>query len=247
MLANLDKNDALRPTALVWLAGAVGYRGRIAEARALAEAARAEADRLGPEFDFDGAEALWILCSAGYLIGRPDYALASELLSFARRLGNARAIAGGLIQVGIAEPDPVRGAALLAEARDLAARTRDNFRNGLATGWLGALQAEVDPRRGLVAIRGVLDLARRTGSGLLTLTIPRSYFGAFAALGRYSVIAVLDGVVPNTAIHPAAAAAAIDSARNALGVGRYDELKRQGSAMTVDDVAEFLLAAVDDL
>jgi predicted ATPase len=247
VLAILDEDDALRPTALVWLAGAVGYRGRIPDARALAETTRAETERLGREFDYERAEALWLLCSVGYITGQPDYALASELLSLARRLGNARAIAGGLIQAGIAEPDSAQGAALLAEARDLAARTRDSVRNGLATGWLGALQAEVDPVRGLAAIRDIVDLARRTGNGILTLTVPRSYFGAFAALGRYSVIAVLDGVVPNTPIHPAVTQAAIASAQHALGADRYDELKRQGSTMTVDDVAAFLLAAVDDL
>jgi hypothetical protein len=71
-------------------------------------------------------------------------------------------------------------------------------------------------------------------------------FGAFSALGRHETIARLDGVAVNTPIHPEVTAAAIDRARHALGADRYDELERQGSGMTIDDLAAFLIAAIAD-
>jgi hypothetical protein len=97
----LDKDDPLRPTALTWLTGAVGNSGRLVEGRAFAEAILAEAERLGPAFDYDRAEALWSLCTLALVTGSPDHPLALRLLTLARELGNVRAIAGGLIQVGV--------------------------------------------------------------------------------------------------------------------------------------------------
>jgi predicted ATPase/class 3 adenylate cyclase len=243
----LDPDDPLRPTALTWLAGAVGNAGRILECRDHAEALLAETERLGPAFDYDRAEALWSLCTVALVTGAPDHTLALRLLTHARGLGNVRAIAGGLIQVGVAEPDPVRGMASLVEALELTAQTRDSYRHGLARMWLGALQSELDPPTGLAAIREVVDHARRTGQGLLVRQMPRSYFGGLSAMGRHQAIAALDGAALIIAIRPNITAAAIARARAILGDDHYDELKGTGATMTTDDVAAFLLAAVDDL
>jgi predicted ATPase len=243
----LDEDDPLRPMALIWLAAALGQTGRLAETETLTRTTLARLEQLGPAFDYDRAEALWNYCSGAFVTGAPDHERALELLSMARDLGNVRAIAGGLIQAGVADPDHVRGARLLAEAQELTARTRENLRNGLARIYLGALKSEADPAAGLTVIRDVVEHARRTGLELLLLIMPRSYFGAFSALGRHETIAVLDGSATRMPLHPGVAAAAIDGARDALGADRYDELKRQGSAMTVDGVAAYLLAAVADL
>jgi hypothetical protein len=242
----LDKDDPLRPTALTWLAGVVANSGRLHEARALAEALLAEAERLGPAFEYDRAEALWSLCTLALVTGSLDHPLALRLLTVARELGNPRAIAGGLIQVGVADPDPVRGVSSLVEARDLTAQTGDSYRNGLARMWLGALQSELDPASGLAAIRDVVAHARRTGQGLLVRQTPRCYFGALSAMGRHEAIAVLDRASAITALHPNVAGAAINEARTVLGDSRYEDLQRQGAAMTTDDVAAFLLAEVAD-
>jgi hypothetical protein len=112
---------------------------------------------------------------------------------------------------------------------------------------LGALESERDPAAGLAVIADVIDHAGRTGQGLLVLQTPRDYFGALSELGRHEAIAVLDGPSQFTALHPTIAAAAISRARAALGADRYDELKGQGTAMTIDDVAAYLLAEVADL
>jgi hypothetical protein len=243
----LDNDDALRPTALTWLAGAVMRSRGPLECRAIAEVLLAETERLGRAFDYDRAEALWELCTMAVITGAPDHPLALRLLALARELGNARAIAGGLIQAGAADPDPSHGALLLLEAQELTSRTRDSYRNGLSRMWLGALQSELDPAAGLAAIADVVDHARRTGQGLLVLQTPRNYFGALSAVDRHEAIAVLDGASLPTALHPTVAAAAIIHARAVIGDDRYDKLKGQGTTMTIDDVAEFLLAAVADL
>jgi predicted ATPase len=246
VLDGLHTDDALRPTALAQLARVVGNSGRHLECRALAEEIVAEAERMGPAFDYDRAEGIWILCSIALLTGAPDHSLALRLLTLAHELGNVTAVAGGLIQAGAADPDPSRGALLLIEARDLTARSRDSYRNGLARMWLGALQAELDPLAALGAIRDAIDHARRTGQGLLVLQMPRCYFGALSAFGRHKAIAVLDGASLNMAIHPGIAAAAVTQARTVLGDSRYDDLRQQGTAMTVDDIAALLLAEVAD-
>ncbi len=243
----LHRDDPLRPTALTWLAGVIGSAGRALESRAVSETLLADTERLGPAFDYDRAEALWTLCAFALFTGSPDYSLALRLLTHARDLGNVRAIAGGLIQAGLADPDPVRGVTSLVEARELTAETRDSFRNGLARLFLGALQSELDPRGGLAAICDVVDHARRTGQGLLVRYAPRNFFHALSAMGRHDAIAVLDGASLNIAMHPNVAAAAITQARTILGDSRYEELRQQGTAMTIDDVGAFLLAEVADI
>jgi hypothetical protein len=100
---------------------------------------------------------------------------------------------------------------------------------------------------GLAAIREVVEHARRTGQGLLVRQMARCYFGALSALGRHEAIALLDGASVNMPLHPHVAAAAIIEARAALGDSRYDDLQKQGVAMTIEDVAAFLLAEVADL
>jgi hypothetical protein len=147
----------------------------------------------------------------------------------------------------VTDGDRVRGAQLLADAVDLTVRSRDNYRNGLARMWLGALESEIDAAAALTVIRDVVDHARRTGHGLLLLQTPRPYFGAFSALGQHETIAVLDGIATKMPIHPDVTQAAIDTARQTLGADRYHELKCQGSTMTIDEVAACLLGAVADL
>ena len=247
VLEDLDQDDPLRPTALTWLTGVVANSGRLDEARALAELLLAEAERLGPAFDYDRAEALWSLCTLAFATDAPDLPLAQQLLTLARELGNPRAIAGGLLQVGVADPDPVAGVSLLVEARDLTAQTRDSYRNGLAQMWLGALESERDPAIGLATIRDVVDHARRTGQGLLVLQMPRSYFGALSALGRHEAIAVLDGASLKLQLHPKVASVAVARARTILGDSHYSNLQRQGTAMKIDEVEALLLAEAADL
>jgi predicted ATPase/class 3 adenylate cyclase len=247
VLDAVGDDAALGLLARCWLTVALHNTGNIAGSSALAKDVLTRTEHLDDAFDYDRAEALWNWCSLAMGTSAPDRPRAMELLALARRLGNPRAIAGGLIMAAVADPDPVRGAALLVEARDVTARSLDNYRNVLAGGILGAFESEADPAAGLTVLREVVRQARRTGFELLLLQIPRAYFGAFAALGRYETIAVLDGVAVMTAIHAAVTVAAIDTARDALGADRYDELKRQGTTMTIDDVAAFLLTAVADL
>jgi predicted ATPase/class 3 adenylate cyclase len=247
LLDALDQDDPVRPMAVSWLVAAGGTVDGMADAIGEASTNLVELERLGAEFDYDRAEALWNWCTLAFVTGTPDCARATELLSLGRELGNVRAIAGGLLQAGVADPDPVRGRQLLAEARDLTARSRDSLRHGYARAFLGALESETNPAAGLAVVPELVDHARRTGLELLLLQIPRSFFGAFSALGRHETIAMLDGVAVDTPIRPAVSAAAIATARHTLGADRYDELKRQGADMTTDDLAAFLIVATADV
>jgi predicted ATPase/class 3 adenylate cyclase len=247
LLDALADDDPLRPTAMNWLVAAGGHADGMVTSISLAAANLAELERLGASFDYDRAEALWNWCTLSLTTGTPDYARATELLTLAREIGNVRAIAGGLLQVGVADPDQVRGRQLLEEARDLTARTRDQMRHGYALAFLGALESEADPAAGLALVPDLVEHARRTGLELFLLQIPRSFFGAFAALGRYETIATLDGVAVDTPIHAAVAATAIATARHALGDDYYDELKHQGTKLTADDLARLLLTVTADL
>jgi hypothetical protein len=58
---------------------------------------------------------------------RPDPVLAQELLDLGRDLGNARALAGGLLTSAVAEHDFPRAIELLDEARDVTAPSRDTL------------------------------------------------------------------------------------------------------------------------
>ena len=135
----------LRPLGLTLLASAVGNQGRVAEMEQLSTDALALATALGPGHEYDRAEARWQLCCAALYAGAPDVQGSIEYLDSALHSGNARALAGGLIHRGCSHPDPELGTESLAEARELTTRTRDSFRYGIATVWLGVLRCTIDP------------------------------------------------------------------------------------------------------
>ncbi len=160
---------------------------------------------------------------------------ARQYHDFAQQIGHARAVAGGLLQRGFSDPDPERAMELLAEARELSARTRDSFRHGLATAWLGPIRAPLDPVGALRLIPEVVDLARSSGVRLLIVGL-RDYLAPFATIGRQDVVAVLDGAMLPLSIRPAAATAAITGARRALGDLRYEELKAKGKRLSAAEL-----------
>jgi predicted ATPase/class 3 adenylate cyclase len=245
--ASTDPQDSLGPLALVLLSAAVGNQGRLAEWERLASAARKRATELGATHDYDRAEAIWNLCAAALFGGSPDLALSREYLTLAKHLRNSRTLAGGLIQSGFADPDPDRGAAALAEARELTARTRDSYRYGLATALLGIVRSDTDPAAALRMIPELIEHARSTGLRLNILQTTRSYLGAFSSLGRYDTVAVLDGACLPISIRPAVAAEAVTAARHALGDTDYDELRARGAAMSAGELDDYLMTAVADV
>ena len=143
--ANPADDDPLRPLGLTLLASVVGNRGRVAEMDRLSTDALALATTLGPGHEYDRSEARWQLCCAALYAGAPDVQGSIEYLDAALHSGNARALAGGLIHRGCSHPDPELGTESLAEARELTTRTRDSFRYGIATVWLGVLRCTIDP------------------------------------------------------------------------------------------------------
>jgi hypothetical protein len=241
-----DQTDPLAPFGLTLLSSAVGNQGRVAEMEELSTRALVAAVERGPDYDYDRSEATWQLCCAALYAGAPDVQRSRDYLEFARQTGHARALAGGLIHRGCSDPDPERGMEFLAEARELTARTRDSFRYGIATVWLGALRCATDPVDALHMIPGILEHARRSGLRLLVAAL-RDYTIGFLAVGRHELIAALDGATIKPSIRPAAAAEAIVAARHKLGDARYEELRDRAWAMAAAELDELLVSAVTDL
>jgi predicted ATPase/class 3 adenylate cyclase len=238
-----EGSDTLEPLALVVLSGVAGNSNRVDEAAELAIAAVERALAMGPAYDYDRAEAMWNLCTIAFSAGAPDATLAGELLALARGLGNARAIAGGLLQSGLAEADAARGGELLAQARDLTARTRDTYRYALATLWLGLLDANRSPQKAIELIPELVRHVRATGQRLLVfqlraLTIPLS------VLGRHEAVAVLHGSSNVMTIRPELVAEAVARAQEALGEERYGELLQRGKKFSPGEVEDYLLGLV---
>lgn len=61
------------------------------------------------------------------------------------------------------ESDPAIAAEMLAEARDVTARSGDGYRHARATAWLRIASTTGDPRAALQTIREVVEYARSTG------------------------------------------------------------------------------------
>ena len=126
---------------------------------------------------------LWNRCNMALFRGAPDRAAASEYLELARDLGNARALAGALIQSGVSDPDPRRGVELLAQARELTARTRDTYRR---TRWppFGSGPWQTIPEPAIRTLPDLIEQARSTGQRLLLAQRGRDLLWPLAALRR---------------------------------------------------------------
>jgi hypothetical protein len=242
-----EESDPLRPPALCHiLTGAVVQQpGRMEEGKQLNREGEDCARRRGPDYDYDLAEALWNRCSFALFGGTTDRAAANEYLQLARDLGNARALAGALLMSGMFDPDPRRGAELLAQARELTARTKDTWRHTVATLWLGVLADNAQ-----AAIRRLPDLveqARSTGQRLGLVQYGRTILGHLADLGRYEAVAVLDGASTPTSVRPVLAAEAVTAARATLGEDHYAELYNMGRSFTPADLEGYLLQLASDV
>ena len=137
-----DDSDPLKPPALV--PHTYGGRGPATRSHGGRRATNARSGRLRPSAAAPTMTMTWpkpcgtdapLPCSEV----ATDRAAANEYLQLARDLGNARALAGALLMSGMFDPDPRRGAELLAQARELTARTKDTWRHTVATLWLGVL------------------------------------------------------------------------------------------------------------
>jgi hypothetical protein len=242
-----DESDPLKPAALCHvLSAAVAQQpGRMEEGVQLMREGDDCARRRGPDYDYDLAEALHNRCSFALFAGTTDRAAANEYLQLAQDLGNARALAGALLMSGMFDPDPRRGAELLAQARELTARTRDTFRYLLATLWLGYLAD--DSTVAIRALPSMVEQARSTGQRLILAQQGRVILSQLADLGRYDAVAVLDGASTPTSLRPVLAAEAVTAARATLGEDHYAELYDMGRSFTPADLEGYLLQLASDV
>ena len=240
-----DDSDPVQPAALVLLTQVSMNYGRVEETAKLSREAEDCARRRGPDYDYDLAEALWNRCGSAVMRGSPDLAAASEYLQIARNLGNARALAGALLMSGASDPDQGHGVELLAQARDLTARTKNTVHHGLATSWVAFLAD--DPQAAIRAVPEMVDQARTSGQRLILGQQGRHLLRPLATLGRYDAVAVLDGASSPISIRPVLVAEAATAARQALGNDRYTELYDTGHSFSPADLEEYLLQLASEL
>jgi hypothetical protein len=232
-------SDPLKPLALFLLTAVMAGRGSTEEGEQLVREAEDCARRRGSDYDYDRAEGLWNRCATALFRGDPDRAGANEYLELARDLGNARALAGALLMSGMADPDPKRGGEMLAQARELTARTRETWRHLIATIWLGLLVD--DPLVPIHALPGLVEQARSSGQRLSLVQHGRNLLKPLATIGRFDAVAVLDGASVPYSVRPALAAEAVTTARQMLGEGHYGQLYDEGHSFSPADLEEYLL------
>jgi hypothetical protein len=221
--------------------------GRFDEAEQFSREAFDLARRGGTDHDYDQAEALWNLCAVAMVRGTPDGDLARTLLALARKLGNHRALASGLLMAGVTEPDLDIAAELLAEARDVTARSRDGYRHALATAWLRIVTSTSDPGAVVQVIPEVVSYAQGTSQHVVPHYIGRDLLQPLTALGRHDATAVLDGALGPIAFFPGPASDAVVASRDALGSDEYIRLQAIGRAFSAADLEDYMLRLAAEL
>jgi hypothetical protein len=148
---------------------------------------------------------------------------------------------------GMAEPDLAMAADLLAEARDVTARSRDGYRHALATAWLRIVTSRGEPRAVIRTIQEMVSYARSTGQHVVVHYVGRALLHPLVTLGRYDATAVLDGALGPVAFTDLARAAdAAATARDALGVDEYARLAEVGHAFSASDLEDYLLQLAEE-
>ena len=238
-------DDPLMALAAVLFAGPLAMLGKWELSREWNARGQALSERPAADLDYDLSEALWNVCAMGLFGGTPSTTLASRFLEMARRFGNPRALAGGLIMCGVTSEDSARGIELLAEARELAARSRDSYRYSVATGWLGVLQSASEPTAMLRILPDLVRHARSTGQRLLLVQMTRDCMHSLATLENFEGIAILDGAGLKISARPGLATAAIEQAQANLGAARYAALVADGAALTSSELETYLLSLAE--
>jgi predicted ATPase/DNA-binding SARP family transcriptional activator len=235
--------DSLRPAALHLMAIVAGSQGSLDGLERLGRESLEECRRLGDDYDYDRAEALFCVCGAAVFRGVPETAPTREYLELGRKLGKGRALTGALLWSGAAEPDLTRSIKLLTEAAAEEQRPWESYWHVTAVAWLGVIQSADDPLAALEAIPALLEYARSTGDYLILVLRSVDFLSPLSALGRYRDVAILNGVTGSTSftsLRPALAAGGISAARSVLGEESYVQLKAVGTSFSTSELAFFL-------
>jgi predicted ATPase/class 3 adenylate cyclase len=232
------------------------YLGRTEEALRLGlESQRAFADA-----DLWTRAGLCTICAAwASSVGEDELALAQaeDAVRQARDAGNPSQLVNALWSYGWMRSfdDDEVGRRALEESVELVRKGASSSTAGVALSRLAPLRARSGDRRGaLAALResvvlsaGVLDHIALGASICLAVV-------TFDTLGHHEAAAVLSGawssgvVVGNvSAREREEEARAATRARDELGAARAQELERRGASTSYDEIAEYILGAIDDL
>ena len=240
---------------------ALTWTGRAAEGQARFVEARAAFARIGAGDHFDA----WILQTAaavGAMTGDIDTARAHalEALRLAEGVGNPSALTAAqwAASLTMARDQPDRALELADEAIALVRAGA----SGAVLGHVLAIRAQLrvpggDPTGAVADLREAVECSRDKGDRVMLVVALDRGLVVFGRLGATDAVAVLSGVVagggPLAAISTLPRlerddrAALIEHARAELGPEASDAASERGAAMSVDDVVDYVLSALDRL
>ncbi len=203
-------------------------------AERIVDSARAAKD------DYAVSRAIWtqVLVHRTIPLGIDVRAAAAECLELAQRVGNPTLLARAHAVVGIVQcPDNPEAAGEHFAACEQLARLV-NARMFIAYGVLwGAVAASMqNPDAGLRELARALDFHQATATPLGPIRVMfRDMLPALAAVGLHRLVVMLDAHLPTVAIiQPDRDAAAVQSARLALGAAETDQAQAQAQAIDFD-------------
>ena len=233
----------------LWLAVNVAWAGALALGPKdllqsctirIVDSARAAKD------DYAVSRAIWtqVLVHRSIPLGVDVRAAAAECLELAQRVGNPTLLARAHAVVGIVQcPDnPAAAGEHFAACEQLARLV--NARIFIVYGVLwGAVAASMqNPDAGLRELARALDFHQATATPLGAIRVAlRDMLPALAAVGLHRLVVMLDTHLPTVAIiQPEGDAAAVQSARHALGAAETDQAQAQAQAIDFDELLSLL-------
>jgi hypothetical protein len=201
--------------------------------------------------DADGSEyfrayALYLQVYELRALGRSALEPAEKGLAIALRSGNERIRAYGLVAcaVAVADDDPIRARNLFLEARPLTQRLRLWNLYGSAVAYLPLMEAALDPT--LTGLREALEVYGSLHSSFGVRNVARSWIPAFAQLGRYETVALIDGATSAISIWPRRVNSAIEQARAKLGDEAYERGMARSRGYGDDEFRQAILPSISE-
>ena len=192
--------------------------------------------------DYFRAYALYLQVYTLLALGRSTLEPAEKALAIALRSGNDRVRAYGLVAcaVAVAGDDPIRARNLFLEARPLTQRLRLWNLYGSAVAYLPLMQADQDPT--MTGLREALEVYGSLHSWFGVRNVARSWMPAFAQLGRYKTVALIDGATSSgVSIWPRRVNSAIEQARAYLEDEAYERGMARGRGYSHDELRRAIL------
>jgi predicted ATPase/DNA-binding SARP family transcriptional activator len=224
----------MKAAALVWL-------GRFDDA---SSAATTAVTGQATELTYGSLTRIATLALIGNAIGRPDPAMARQLLDDAKTLGNPTSLALAWHTAGVilGRHAPALNVEYQREAVRIAAAAGATLIEGFALAVLAAAAADDDPLDGARTHLDVMRHYLRAGNRTHLRSFGRGLIHPLVQLDAYEAAAIVDGATrdqPELGPLAASRAASTTQVRDALGPA-YDTAANRGARMTDDELVAYL-------